>query len=304
MTIYINCTIEDLEAKTVKLQDALNHENIDRRYWLEALIPGGKGSDPYEGLPKEDYNVKFNEWMDAYDEYAKPRRKMLEQILDGLLNDNDDRLAYNQLKPFLTDYMNNDTGPIQYKSALILEKYDLNEIVLSMLPVAEDATSKVIYNTFYVLNRFAYNQELSAFAAQLIADAMRTALPKTYDYSNPYFNIFNLVRKISAQHPEIISQPQEELVEALNVEKLDYRGYGSALFMMKEAWAQMKPYWRENTINTLVENLIEVVDVELSPGDAFVEDDVLPALKVIGEGHAGAQAAIKHAEKELEEYYA
>ncbi|MFC6095549.1 hypothetical protein ACFPVY_02735 [Flavobacterium qiangtangense] len=74
MTIYINCTNDDLKAKTVRLQDALSHENIDRHYWLEALSPGGKGSDPYEGLPKEDCNAKFTEWMDFYDEYAKLRR--------------------------------------------------------------------------------------------------------------------------------------------------------------------------------------------------------------------------------------
>lgn len=298
MIIYINCTTEELQAKTALLQDALCQEKIDRFYWLKALLPGSKGTNPYEGLPEDEYNIKCKEWKNAYDQYKAPRRKMLEEILDGLLNNSKDRPGYNQMKPFLIDYMKNDTGPIQYKSALILERYNLNEIVSSTLPIPEDASTKEIYDIFYILNSFEYEQQLSVSAAQLITDAMKIALSKTYDYSNPYFSIFNLVEKISPQHPELISQVQEELVAVLDIEKLDYRFSVSALFMMKEAWVHIKPYWRADTINTLVESLIEVVKDEFSAGDAFVADDVLPALKVIGNCHTEAQAVIEQVEKD------
>lgn len=303
MIIYVDSTTENFKAKVEALQNAVNDNNVDMRYWLEALLPATNGElNPYKDLPAEEQKIKIDEWHKIYfSEFNKLKDKLLQNILDNLLNTGIDTDIYAAIKPTLLHYVKYDTGPVSYKSGLILEKYSLDELISSLLPSPDITDEFDINDSFSLLNGFQYNVPLSANVAAQLVNAMKMALSRTYDTTNPYFHVFSLLEKLSLQHPQLVATLQKEVVEVLDIDLLDYDNYGSALCMLQGAWPHISPYWTAENTESLIKNIINVAE---DKSFSYVEDNVLSPLKVIGKGNEDAEESIEWVEDVIAKYRA
>ncbi len=311
MIISINCTIEELKEKAIILQNASESKELNQEYWLKELLPSennfsDEDNNPYESLIGDERNEKFDEWLSIYDnEYEKPRRKILEKILDDHLQIMLNEDTFTKIRNLLISYRKHDTGPIAYKAGLILEKYDLEKLILeSIIVIDEETDEKKIVDFFSFLNGFEYKKELSENTVNRLVKLMQQASLKNYQITNPYFYLFRIFKKIAPKYPKLLAPMQENLVELLDLDHLDYDDYDSAIYMISNSWEHISLYWSDECKRKLIDNTIEIAEDEFEPGDAFVEDGVLRALKLIGKEDEKAQEVINKIEKELEEYYA
>ncbi|MCD6068268.1 MAG: hypothetical protein K0S33_3094 [Bacteroidetes bacterium] len=293
MNIYIDSTVEELEAKVTALQNVLNENSIDKLYWLEALLPPANGNkDPYKNLPAKEKSEKHEQWHSLRsNKFRGLRNNLLKKILDSFLNEDIDEAMYTAIKPLLTVYLKEDTGPVQYKSALTLEKYSLEEQVVSFLPSLEKTDEKAVYDAFVSLNGFSYQKEISVPVAEQLVSAMQKALTRTFRDHELYFSVFGLLEKLSPQHPQLLAKLQEEITAVLDLKHMDYRDYGSALHLLEKAWEHIQPYWRPENIRTLQDKIIAVAKKE---SRSFVEDNVLSGLKTIGKDNPEAQEFLEN----------
>lgn len=311
MTISINCTIEELKEKATILQKATEGHELNQEYWLNELQPSENNfsdidDNPYESLIGDERKQKFREWFSVYkNEYEKPRSKILEKILDDYLQIQLNEDSFTKVRNLLITYRKHDTGPIAYKAGLLLEKYDLERLILeSIIEIDEETDEWKIADLFSYLNGFEYENELSEDTVNRLIKLMQQASVKNYKSTNPYFHLFRIFNKLAPKYPKLLASMQGNLVKLLDLDHLSYDDYDSAIYMVSNSWEHISFYWSDESKRKLIDTTIEIAEDELEPGDAFVEDGVLRALKLIGKDDEKAQEVINKIEKELEEYYA
>ncbi|MFT3793096.1 hypothetical protein [Flavobacterium sp.] len=292
MELFIDSTVEELTTQADILQNVLNENNADKRYWLEALLPAlDDKKNPYKNLPNDKRNEKQAQWMEIYqNKYRRLKDNLLKKILDSYLADGLDDATYQSIKHLLKIYVEKYTGPVAYKAGLIMAKYGLTEMVLPWIAKLNDNDEYVVYESFSKLHRIEYQGGFSeAIVAQLVA-AMKEGLSRRFINFKPYYPIFALMENLSAQHPEAVSQLQDELVPVLDLKRMDARDYGASVFRMQKAWPHIKPFWTTENTGALLDNLIAVTRKEPFH---YVYDNVFSTLKVIGADEPKAQETIE-----------
>lgn len=180
-----------------------------------------------------------------------------------------------------------------------LEK-KINEVLVSL----EEQEEQKLYDTFKFLKDLNYKIKLSPNTINQIIEAVKYGLSRDYRMFKPYRSIYILIGELAPLHAFEIASIQDEITNYLNDDIVEYDDFTSALYFFSKAWGDLQFGWSTENKAAIIKNLIEIIEEEYeSDGsfDAFVADNVLRALIIIGKDDPKAQETIKWVEKILEE---
>lgn len=180
-----------------------------------------------------------------------------------------------------------------------LEK-KINEVLVSL----EEQEEQKLYDTFKFLRDLKYKIKLSPNTINQIIEAVKYGLSRDYRMFKPYRSIYILIGELAPLHALKIASIQDEITNYLNDDIVEYDDFTSALYFFSKAWGDLQSGWSAENKAAIIKNLIEIIEDEYeSDGrfDAFVADNVLRALIIIGKDDPKAQETIKWVEKVLEE---
>lgn len=176
----------------------------------------------------------------------------------------------------------------------------IDEVLISL----EEQEERKFYDSLDFLGDVKYETKLSTKTINQIIEAIKYGLNRDYKIFKPYRAIYILIRELAPLHAKEIASIQEEITNYLNDDIVEYEDFTSTLYFFSQAWEDLKSDWNAENKAAIIKNLIEIIEDEYeSDGrfDAFVADDVLRALIIIGKDDLKAQETIKWVEKVLEE---
>ncbi len=181
---------------------------------------------------------------------------------------------------------------------------ELNKKIDEVLASVEEQDERKLHDIFKYLCDSKFETKLSPKTIGQVINTVQYGLRRDYGMFRPYRSIYILIGELAPFHSEEIASIQNDITNYLNDDIFDYDEFTSVLYFFREAWKDLEPVWSVENKAAIIENLIDVIEDEYeSDGcfDAFIADDVLPALIVIGKDDPKAQETIKWAEKVLEE---
>lgn len=187
-------------------------------------------------------------------------------------------------------------------------EYQMNEEleikIAEVLISVKEQEERKLYDTFDFLKELKYETKLSPNIISQMTEAIKYGLSRDYSVFKPYWSIYILIGKLAPLHVGEIASIQNEITNYLNDDIVEYEDFTSALYFFSKVWGDLEPVWSAENKAAIIKNLIEIIEDEYeSDGsfDAFVADDVLRALIIIGKDDPKAQETIKWVEKVLEE---
>ncbi|MDO3424385.1 hypothetical protein QWT87_05740 [Chryseobacterium sp. APV1] len=181
---------------------------------------------------------------------------------------------------------------------------ELNKKIDEVLASVEEQDERKLYDIFKYLCDSKFETKLSPKTIGQVINTVQYGLRRDYGMFRPYRSIYILIGELAPFHSEEIASIQDDITNYLNDDIFDYEDYTSVLYFFREAWKDLEPVWSVENKAAIIENLIDVIEDEYeSDGyfDAFIADNVLRALIVIGKDDPKAQKTIKWVEKVLEE---
>lgn len=181
---------------------------------------------------------------------------------------------------------------------------DLNKSIDEALASVKEQDERKLYDIFKYLCDRKFHAKLSPITIGQIINTVQYGLNRNYGMFRPYRSIYILIGELAPFHSEEIASIQDDITNYLNDDIFDYDEFTSVLYFFREAWKYLESVWSIENKAAIIENLIDIVEDEYeSDGyfDAFIADNVLRALIVIGKDDPKAQKTIIWVEKVLEE---
>lgn len=181
---------------------------------------------------------------------------------------------------------------------------ELEKKIAEVLISVKEQEERKLSDTFDFLKELKYETKLSPNIVSQMTEAIKYGLSRDYSVFKPYWSIYILIGKLAPLHSGEIASIQDEITNYLNDDIVEYEDFTSALYFFSKAWGDLEPGWTAENKAAIIRNLIEIIEDEYeSDGsfDAFVADDVLRALIIIGKDDPKARETIKWVEKVLEE---
>lgn len=180
----------------------------------------------------------------------------------------------------------------------------IEEGIFANPQLVHEQSERDIEKAIRALRKAKPEGELPHNAVLKTLNTIQFALSRNYESSGIYWEIFFLIEELAPFHSKEIALYQNVITKTIDFNHLSHKGFTDAIYFMGLAWKYLAPEWTEENKMNIINHLIDVIKEEYEEYeefDAFVADDVLRALKIIGNGDSKAQEIIEWTERIIEE---
>jgi hypothetical protein len=256
--------------------------------------------DPNETDVIEVHNEKFRTFHDFQKKQLKPLA--LERIAE-LLTEIEVEVISDNFSPYLETMqvlLNHGHSAVREKAIqLIKNKYCLGAINYFVADIlsGNEATIKTIFelsiNTQDWELCLKYQRDwLPLTKALKKVAALDINLTEDYFYDNNSLYFMNVVANFCYFIPNEMASLENEIIHYLDLERYGHRSFECALYPFQFFYPELKPYFSEPGKQKMKTIIHQVAKDERAIDDAWVNQNVLPALKIVGENDTDCQATI------------